>query len=157
VMSIFSLLKVSLKALTRTKMRSALTMLGIIIGIAAVIAMVSVGEGAQALLQQEIQRRGTNILVVQPGSANRLGVRGGANTFVSITEDDVAAIRRECPSVNFVSPIFRVEAIQAVAGNLGRSVSMRGSSVEYFQAREWSAAQGEVFSRDDENLARRVC
>src|SRR5262249_40738365 len=134
-----------------------LTMLGIIIGIAAVIAMVSVGEGAQARIQEDIQRLGTTILIVRPGSANRMGVRGGANTFFSLTEEDVAAIRRECPSVQYVSPVVRRENQQVVAGNLGRSVSIRGVSVEYQLARQWDLHQGEFFSREDETLARRVC
>src|SRR5262245_23229315 len=98
--------RIAFRALARNKMRSALTMLGIVIGVAAVIAMVSIGQGAQSSIQEQISNMGTNMLTIFSGSMNFGGVRSGTgstsvNTF---TVDDVEAIKRECPTVAMISP-----------------------------------------------------
>src|SRR5207247_10682616 len=117
-MNFLLIFRVAFRALARNKMRSALTMLGIIIGVAAVIAMVSVGQGAQASIQEQISSMGTNMLMVGAGSMNTGGVRSGTgatntNTF---TIDDVEAIKRECPAVAMASPTVRAGA-QIIFGN----------------------------------------
>ena len=109
-MNALSIIKVALRALNRNKMRSALTMLGIVIGVGAVIAMVSIGQGAQRTVQNQIQSIGTNVVFVWPGSLNSNGVRLGAGASNSLTEGDVEAIERECPSVAAASAIVRSSA-----------------------------------------------
>src|SRR6188508_1877113 len=99
-----AVLKIALRALARNKGRSALTMLGIIIGVASVIAMVSLGQGAQQQVQQQIASMGTNMLIVTAGSQNTGGLRSGAGTSTTLTPDDAAAILRDAPAVGAVSP-----------------------------------------------------
>src|SRR5689334_25329685 len=96
--------KIAFNALRTNKMRSALTMLGIIIGVAAVIAMVAVGSGATERIQQQIQSIGSNLIIVLPGSISANGVRLGSGQTSSLTEDDARAIAAECPSVAVVAP-----------------------------------------------------
>src|SRR5512144_1645106 len=96
---ISSVLKLALRALVRNKGRSALTMLGIVIGVAAVIAMVSLGQGAQQQVQEQIAGMGTNLLIVQAGSQRTGGMRGGAGTSTTLTTDDLTAILREVPGI----------------------------------------------------------
>ena len=104
---IFTILRVAFKALSRNKMRSILTMLGIIIGVAAVIAMVSIGQGAQQTISQQIGAMGSNMLFVQPGAWNSGGVRMGIGTTSHLTVEDSQSIERECPAVKYVSPMVR--------------------------------------------------
>src|SRR5690349_8101925 len=92
-------MKIALRALRVNRMRSALTMLGIIIGVAAVIAMVAVGSGATARIEQQIQSIGSNLIIVSPGSVSSNGVRLGSGATVTLTEDDAKAIAADCPSV----------------------------------------------------------
>ena len=115
-MNALSVIKVALRALSRNKMRSALTMLGIVIGVGAVIAMVSIGQGAQRTVQDQIQSIGTNVVFVWPGSMNSNGVRLGAGASNSLTGDDADAIERECPSVSAASAIVRASS-QIVFGD----------------------------------------
>src|SRR4030095_8973863 len=103
-MNIFVTFKVALRALARNKMRSILTMLGIIIGVAAVIAMVGIGQGASASIQAQIANLGNNLLIVRPGSANTGGIRGGQGSNTTLTADDIEAIAHECPSGNAAAP-----------------------------------------------------
>src|SRR5947208_4492305 len=106
MLKFLTILKVGLKAIARNKMRSALTALGIIIGVACVIAMIGVGKGSQAAIQSQISALGTNFLMVFPGVSTQSGARifTGEST---LTEDDVAAVKAECPSVAYVSPMSR--------------------------------------------------
>ncbi len=124
-----TILKVGLKAIARNKMRSTLTALGIIIGVACVIAMIAVGEGSKAAIQSQISSLGTNFLMIFPGVATQSGARifTGQST---ITEDDVAAVRAECPAVAYVTPVSR-SAAQIVCGEpqLGNPGPGRGSRV----------------------------
>src|SRR5215472_11026151 len=108
--------RIALRALKVNRMRSALTMLGIIIGVAAVIAMVAVGSGATARIQQQIQSIGSNLIIVLPGSISSNGVRLGSGATVTLTEDDARAIAQDCPSVAVVAPTVRGGA-QVVNGS----------------------------------------
>ena len=115
-MKILNILLSAFRALQRNKMRSFLTMLGIIIGVAAVIAMLAIGQGAQYSVEQQISSLGTNVLIVYPGSQNTGGLKGGAGTMTTLTEDDATAIQKECPAVGLISPGTRA------GGDHGRRV-----------------------------------
>src|SRR5687767_15667406 len=103
-MNLAMIIRVAFRALVRNKMRATLTMLGIIIGVGAVIAMVSIGQGAQATIAQQIANSGSNMLYVSAGSWNSGGSRGGAGTSSTLTVDDALAIQRECSAVRYSSP-----------------------------------------------------
>jgi len=150
-----TILKVGLKAIARNKMRSALTALGIIIGVACVIAMVGVGKGSQAAIQSQISSLGTNFLMVFPGVATQSGARifTGEST---LTEDDVAAVKAECPSVAYVSPMSR-SAGQLVAGNLNWGTQVQGVGVEWPFIRSWNTSLGVFFGESEVRSASKVC
>ena len=103
-MNPLQIFRIAALALLRNKMRSMLTMLGVIIGVAAVIAMVAIGEGAKARVEQAFASMGTNLLIVMPGSVVAGGVQGGSGSQASLTWDDFRAIRSECPSVRYAAP-----------------------------------------------------
>jgi len=150
--------KVALSALGRNKMRAALTMLGIIIGVGAVIAMVGVGQGASASIQQQIASLGNNMLFVWSGSQNQGGMRGGSGTVATLVADDVDAIERECPAVKEASPGVQAGG-QLVFGNQNWSPSGRivGANEKFPSIRAWPVASGEFFSDGDVRTAARVC
>jgi putative ABC transport system permease protein len=143
-MSFLSVVRIALGALARNKMRSALTMLGIVIGVAAVIAMIAVGRGAQARVEQQIRGLGTNSILILPGTATASGVRLGSQTAASITEDDAAAIARDLPEVEVAAPSLRA-IVQLVAGGLNWGTSAFGVNNDYFLARDWPLAAGRAF------------
>jgi putative ABC transport system permease protein len=157
-MNLFLTLKVALRALSRNKMRSILTMLGIIIGVGAVIAMVGIGQGASASIQAQIQNLGNNMLFVQAGSANTGGLRGGAGSITTFTAEDVEAIENECPSVQAATPSVRANG-QLIFGNQNWSPSsgISGVNQKFPQIRAWPIASGEFFSEADVRTASRVC
>src|SRR5215469_11287479 len=103
-MNVLAAMRIALRALRVNRLRSALTMLGIVIGVAAVIAMVAVGSGATERIQQQIQAIGSNLIMVVPGSITSNGIRLGSGATVTLTEDDARAIAAECPSVAVVAP-----------------------------------------------------
>ena len=154
-MKFLTILKVGLKAIARNKMRSALTALGIIIGVACVIAMIGVGKGSQAAIQSQISALGTNFLMVFPGVATQSGARifTGEST---LTEDDVAAVKAECPSVAYVSPMSR-SAGQVVAGNLNWGTQVQGVGVEWPFIRSWNTSNGTFFGESEVRSAAKVC
>ena len=157
-MNALSIIKIAFRALARNKMRAALTMLGIIIGVSAVIAMVSIGQGAQATVQAQIESMGTNLLFVSAQAQNAGGVRGGAGQdsgSSNLKVEDLEAIRREVPSVAMVSPQVNSRA-QMVAGNLNWSAQVQGVSQEYPDIRKWSVASGAFFTDADVRTAARV-
>ena len=156
-MNIFLTFKVALRALARNKMRSMLTMLGIIIGVGAVIAMVGIGQGASASIQAQIANLGNNLLIVQPGSANTAGIRGGAGSNTTLTADDVDAIGRECPSVKAATPTVRANG-QLVFGNQNwaPSAGITGVNEKYPEIKSWPVASGEFFTDADVRTASRV-
>ncbi|HWS55187.1 MAG TPA: ABC transporter permease [Pyrinomonadaceae bacterium] len=157
-MNALSIIRIAFRALVRNKMRAALTMLGIIIGVSAVIAMVSIGQGAQAAVQSQIEGMGTNLLFVSASAQNTGGVRGGAgadSTGSPLTEEDLAAIRREVPSVAMVSPQVNYRA-QMVAANLNWSAQVQGVGHEFTEIRKWGVAGGAFFTESDVRTAARV-
>src|SRR5882672_3810990 len=137
-MNLVMIIRVAFRALVRNKMRAALTMLGIIIGVSAVIAMVSIGEGAQASVQAQIQSIGTNLLFVSAGAQNTGGVRTGAGDTGTntLTVEDLDAIKREVPSVSMVTPNINARS-QLVSGNANWNTSVTGVSEQYPDIRKW--------------------
>ena len=152
------IIRIAFRALARNKTRAALTMLGIIIGVSAVIVMVSIGQGAQATVQAQIESMGTNLLFVSAGAQNVGGVRGGAGdsgTSSPLTVEDLEAIKREVPSVALVSPVVNSRS-QLVAGNQNWSTSIQGVSEQLPEIRKWSVGDGAFFTDADVRSAARV-
>jgi putative ABC transport system permease protein len=137
-------IRIALRALRVNKLRSTLTMLGIIIGVAAVIVMISVGSGAQARVEDQIRTLGTNLVIVVPGSVTSGGVRMGAGSRSSLTEDDSYAIQREVAAVQAAAPSLRGTG-QVVAGTNNWSTVFYGVTPEYLEARNWVIASGRGF------------
>jgi putative ABC transport system permease protein len=157
-MNTLSIIRIAFRALARNKMRAALTMLGIIIGVSAVIAMVSIGQGAQATVQAQIEGMGTNLLFVSAGAQNTGGVRGGAGADGgnnTLTVEDLEAIRREVPSVSMVSPVVNSRS-QLVSGNLNWNAQVQGVGEQYPDIRKWNIASGAFFTEADVRTAARV-
>ncbi len=156
-MDLLSIIRVAFRALVRNKMRAALTMLGIIIGVSAVIAMVSIGQGASASVQAQIESIGTNLLFISAGAQNVGGVRSGTGDTGTntLTVDDLQAIKREVPSVSMVTPNVNARS-QLVAGNENWNTSVTGVSEEYPEIRKWPVASGSFFTDADVRTAARV-
>ena len=131
-------------------------MLGIIIGVGAVIAMVAVGQGAQSAVETQIASLGTNVLMVIPGATAQGGVSAGAGMAVSLKDEDVEAIREKCPAVQAVSPATRTGR-QVVAGSLNWSTSVQGGNVDFFKIRDWKLQSGGYFTDQDVRGATKVC
>jgi len=140
-MNLWSTLRIALNALRVNKLRSTLTMLGIIIGVGAVITMLAVGNGAQARVEEQIKSLGSNIMIIFPGSTTASGARGGAGSTQSLTEDDAAAIVREVPEVQVAAPSMRGSG-QVIFGNSNWFTTFYGINNDYFEAREWPLATG---------------
>ena len=155
-MKIVNILVSAFRALQRNKLRSFLTMLGIIIGVGAVIAMLAIGQGAEYSVKQQIAALGTNVIMVFPGAQQTGGVRISAGSAVTLTEEDAAAISKECPAVEYISP-GSMAAGQIIAGNLNWSTSIQGVGVDYLTIREWPLAYGEFFTDQDVKSAAKVC
>jgi len=153
---LLTIFRVAFKALGRNKMRSILTMLGIIIGVGAVIAMVSIGQGAQQTISEQIASQGSNMIMVMPGALNSGGVRMGLGTTSHLTVDDCQAIERECPAVKYDSPIVRASA-SAVYGNQNWSTSVQGYNTHFPEIRLWDLDKGTFFTDQDLTTAQRVC
>ena len=156
-MNVLMIIRIAFRALARNKTRAALTMLGIIIGVSAVIVMVSIGQGAQATVQAQIEGMGTNLLFVSAGSQNVGGVRSGAGDTGTntLTVEDLEAIRREVPSVALVSPVVNSRS-QLVAGNQNWSTSIQGVSEQFPEIRKWAVQSGDFFTDSDVRSAARV-
>ena len=148
--------RIALRSLSANKMRSALTMLGIIIGVAAVIAMLAIGQGAQYSVEQQISSLGTNVLIVFPGSQNAGGVKGGAGTNTTLTEDDCIAIQRECPAVALLSPGTQAGG-QIIAGNMNWATGIQGTGSDYLEIRKWGIEYGDFYTDADIKAAAKVC
>ena len=149
-------LLIALRALRVNKMRSLLTMLGIIIGIAAVIAMVAIGAGAQKMISDQIASIGSNLLLVIPGSTTSGGLRSGHGSSPTLTYDDAKAIKAECPSVAEAAPTVRGSA-QIVYGNQNWSTIVMGITPEMLDIREWALAAGRNLSTSDVDGATKNC
>jgi putative ABC transport system permease protein len=137
-------LRSALRALASNKLRSVLTMLGIIIGVGAVITMIAVGRGATERVQEQMKGLGSNIMLVLPGGVTQGGVRLGAQTGQALTEEDVVAIAREIPEVQVAAPSMRTSA-QVVSGNTNWSTSIFGTTNDHLEARDWPLAGGRAF------------
>ncbi len=147
--------KIALRALARNKLRAFLTMLGIIIGVGAVIAMVAIGEGAKATIRSQIASLGTNVLIVLPGTATQGGVRFGSGGVTTLTDGDARAIMAEIPSVALASPALR-RGEQVVAGNLNWGTLVQGVAPEYQQVRDWPLTAGRFIHDGDVASAGKV-
>jgi len=151
-MDFLSIIRIALRALARNKMRSVLTMLGIIIGVGAVIAMVGVGQGAQKAVQDQIASMGSNLLFVSAGSVNRGGMRMGSGATKTLVYDDLKAILREAPAVASAAPGASTRS-QVVFDNNNWSTSVSGTEPQYFDIRNWPMSSGAAFTMDDVNTS----
>jgi putative ABC transport system permease protein len=154
-MSFLALLRIALRALAINKLRSALTMLGIVIGVGAVIVMIAVGAGAQARVEEQIRALGSNLLLVMSGATTAGGVRLGFGSNFTLSEDDAAAINREIPEA-IAAPALRGSA-QVIWGNSNWSTQIYGVTPEYLDARQWPLAGGRVFEPAEMSGAGKVC
>jgi putative ABC transport system permease protein len=156
-MDLSMIIRVAFRALVRNKMRAILTMLGIIIGVGAVIAMVSIGQGAQASVQAQIESIGTNLLFVSAGAQNVGGVRSGTGDSGTntLTVEDLEAIKREVPSVSMVTPTVNSRT-QLVVGNMNWNTQLQGVSEQYPEVRKWTIQSGTFFTDADVRTAGRV-
>ena len=155
-MNFVALLAVGAQALTRNRMRAALTVLGIVIGVAAVIATLAIGQGARAAVQAQIQALGANTLSVIPGTITSGGARGGMGGITTMTPDDAVAIKRECPAVTLVAPGVRTVA-QLVAGNQNWGTQVQGTTPEFVDIRQWPVESGVFITDSDVRGAAKVC
>ena len=155
MINIPSTLKISLRALRVNKMRSALTMLGIIIGVGAVIAMLAVGTGASRQISAQISSMGSNLLMVLPGSTTSGGVRMGAGTQATLTMADADAIVKESPAVADVAPVLNGVA-QIVYGHQNWSTGVIGTTPSMLNVRDWPLSAGKTFTQQDVNSATKV-
>jgi putative ABC transport system permease protein len=147
--------QIALRALKTNKMRSALTMLGIIIGVGAVITMVAVGAGASRKLEDQIAMMGSNLLIVVPGSQTSGGVRMGFGTQQTLTLDDAEAIERECPAVQDIGPSVEGTA-QIVSGNLHWATRVTGTTPGMLNVRDWPISAGRGISDEDVKSSAKV-
>jgi putative ABC transport system permease protein len=154
-MNLLATIEIALSALRANRFRSILTALGIIIGVAAVIAMVAVGSGATRSIEQEISSIGSNLLIVLSGTITSSGIRLGSGQAVTLTEDDARAIATECPSVLAASPTVRGGA-QVVFGNNNWATGIQGATPDYLQIRELTMSEGRAFTDQDVDSAAKV-
>ena len=147
-MSLFEALRSALEALRAHKLRSALTMLGIIIGVAAVIAMVSIGGGAREQVVGRIRSLGANLIIVMPGSVRTGGMSLGAGASSSLTDEDARAVENEVDGVSVAAPFVRAST-QAVAGGNNWQTMVTGVDQGFFEAREWEIDKGRSFTADE--------
>ncbi|HEY7337370.1 MAG TPA: ABC transporter permease [Bryobacteraceae bacterium] len=149
-------MKIAFRALRVNKLRSALTMLGIIIGVGAVIAMVAVGSGATQRIQDQIASIGSNVIIVQPGSLNVGGVRQGWGNAQTLTEDDARAIGSELSSVQYAAPMQQNQA-QVVYGNNNWFTRVQGTTPDYLTIRDMEVSSGQPFTQGDVDSSAKVC
>ena len=154
-MKLMVIIKVAFRALGRNKMRTALTMLGIIIGVGAVILMVSLGQGAQSVLLDRVSSLGSNMIMVMPGSRMSGGASLGMGAASTLTEQDVMAIEREIPTVAAASPSVRASG-QLVFGNQNWYTQFQGTNEQFPLIRNWKLSEGEFFTAGDVRSASRV-
>jgi putative ABC transport system permease protein len=155
-MNFAAILKVAMRALGRNKMRSALTMLGIIIGVGAVIAMVGIGNGAKAQVEAQIASLGENVILIFSGSTTSSGIRTGWGGAGTLKIEDADAIRREVPGVTALSEEV-VSTTQVAAGNQNWFTRIYGESADYFDLRQWPLTSGASFTAQDVRSANKVC
>jgi len=154
-MSIIMTLVIALKALNRNKMRTMLTMLGMIIGVGAVITMVALGKGAQSTIEEQVKAAGTNLITVMAGNFTQGGVRQGGGMSTTLTVDDAESLR-QLPGVQYLSAAVNSRA-QIVAGNQNWSTQIQGTDVELPLIRNWPTKYGSFFTSQDVQSAAKVC
>jgi putative ABC transport system permease protein len=155
-MEFFSTILVALRALRRNKLRSLLTVLGVVIGVCAVITLVNLGGGAQISIEEAISGLGTNLIVIFPGSVTKGGMRTGYGSVTTLTVEDAHAIQEECFAVQMVTPIVTTAA-QVVYQNQNWGTSVFGVGPDYQRIKNWPLEQGEFFTAQDVNAATKVC
>ena len=154
-MDLLAILRIAIRALARNKMRSLLTMLGIIIGVGAVIATVGLGQGAQEQVQNQIASMGTNLLYISSGSVNKGGIRLGGGATKTLVNDDMKAILQEVPTIAEAAPGAGTSA-QVVSDNQNWYTRVTGTEPQYFDIRNWPFARGGNFTPDDVTRATNV-
>ena len=154
-MTLLSALRSALRALAANTLRSLLTMLGIVIGVAAVITMAAVGRGATERVQEQMKGLGSNIMLVTPNYVSQAGVRLGAQTRQRLTEEDAEAIAAEVVEVQVAAPASR-STVQVVANNANWNTGVLGTTNDYFEAREWPLAVGRFFDEAEQNGSAKV-
>ena len=150
-MSVLTTFWLALRALWRNKVRTLLTMLGIVFGIGAVIAMVAGGQGAQASVKEVFQTLGTNVLIVTNSSMQSFGAAGGAGSRLSLTWDDLAALQAEVPTIQWIAPLLQVRNSQVASEENNWNTQVNGTTAVWFKIRSWEAAEGTVFDEDAGN------
>ncbi|MBN2171463.1 MAG: ABC transporter permease [Candidatus Krumholzibacteriota bacterium] len=150
-----NLLKIAARSIARNKMRSLLTMLGIVIGVAAVIVMVAVGDGAQTRIREQIDNLGTNMIVITPGSSSAGGVNRGAGSFNRLTLDDAEALERESLLLTAVSPVIFTHG-QIIGGQGNWRAPIMGVDTDYAVIRDWPVSAGRWFDQEDVRAKRKV-
>jgi putative ABC transport system permease protein len=150
------IIKESVRALRRNKMRTALTMLGVVIGVASVIATFAIGQGAKATVQEQIRSLGSNVIMVFSGPMQSGGVRSATGAAQGLTAEDALAIARECPSVKIASPTTRTQA-QIVFEEQNWNTTVQGGDENYLTVRDWPVADGREFTVSDVRAAAKVC
>ncbi len=155
-MNLTNLFKISIRAVANNKMRSFLSMLGIIIGVAAVIIMMSIGQGSKENIRKELSTMGTNLLTIRPGADMRGGVRQDPSAMQTLKMADYERIIREKKFVTKVSPEVTASG-QVIYGNNNTNTSMYGESTEYLDIKQWNVEEGECFTDEDIKKAAKVC
>jgi ABC-type antimicrobial peptide transport system permease subunit len=157
-MKVYRTMSIALRALRRNPMRATLTTLGIIIGIAAVIAMMEIGSGASAAIQKSITSMGSNMIMIQPGTAASGGVSFGEGSVMTLTPQDCDAIVQQCPAIHYAAPIVRTRTQVVYAGKNWVPFFIFGTSPAYLNIRNWrELAEGETFTDRDVRNANKVC
>jgi putative ABC transport system permease protein len=154
-MDLLAIIRIAMRALARNKMRSVLTMMGIIIGVGAVIAMLGVGQGAQQTMQEQIQAMGSNLLFVGTGTVTRSGMHMGWGSTKSLIYDDMLAILRECPAAHAAAPGSSSSG-QVVFGNDNWATRLNGTEPQYFDIRSWLLQEGSPFTQNDVEMSANV-
>ena len=155
-MNLFLIFRIAMKAVGRNKLRSGLTMLGIMIGVGAVISMIAIGSGAKARIQEQMAAMGSNLLMVRSGSATSGGVRMGAGSVPTLTAEDAEAIAEEIPAVKYAAPRLNGVA-QLVFENQNWSTTVRATTPEALWIRDWPVVRGRLMNQADLDRAAKVC
>lgn len=155
-MNIANLFLIALKALRRNKLRALLTMLGVIIGVASVIAMVAIGQGSKKSIQDQLSSMGSNMITIRPNSNVAAGARLDISSVQTLTLTDVAILKKESKYLNAISPAVSSRG-QAINGSLNWPTSMQGVDVDYLKIRDWPLKDGAVFRESDIHGANKVC
>jgi putative ABC transport system permease protein len=157
-MKLFNLIRIAIRALQRNKLRAFLTMLGIIIGVAAVIAMVAIGQGSKQSIQDQLSSMGSNMITIRPSSNQTVGggARLDASGLQSLTLDDIKAIQKQATYITAVSPAVQAKG-QAINGALNWPTTIQGVSPEYLTIRNWPLKDGITFTQEHVNTSDKVC